>query len=162
MLYDNLGRERMNDYNQVVPHYITLNNFYINNNQILSSTSKKNGITDYYGSNNYNYNNDLNYKYNSPEHINNFLSQKRDVNQMNTHLRRAFLSPPSIQSTQKFKNILSKSEIIPFNDINAKKINSGKNLINIIVENKDGPKDSIRIYKSIDSIRRPPDIVENS
>ena len=162
MLYDNLGRERMNDYNQAVPHYITLNNFYINNNQILSSTAKKNRTTDYYGSNNYNYNNDLNYKYNSPEHINNFLNQKRGVNKMNPNLRRVFLSPPSIQSTQNFKNILSKSEIIPFDDINAKKINSGKNLINIIFENKDGPKDSIRIYKSIEAIRRPPDIAENS
>ena len=163
MLYDDLGKERINDYNQAIPNYITLNNFYINNNQILSSNAKKKGSNDNFGLNNYNYNNDLNYKYIPTEHMNNFISPKRGLDQMNTYQRRAFFSPPPIQSSQRFKSILSKSEFIPSDDnMNLKKINSGRNLFDIIFENKDGPKDSIRIYKSIGSIQRRPDIIGNS
>ena len=158
MLYDNLGNEIMNDYNQVIPNYITLNNFYINNNQILLSASKKNGPRDNYGLNNNNYNNDLNYKYNAQEHMNNFLSPKRGLNQMDTYQRKAFFSPPPIQTSQKFKSILTKSEV-PLDDMDVQRINSDRNLI---YENKDGPKDTIRIYKSIDAIKRHPDIIGNS
>ena len=162
MLYDNLGEEKMTDYNQTIPNYITLNNFYINNSQILPSTSKKKAPNDNYGLNNKIYNNDLNYKYNTPEHMNNFLSPERGLNQMSTYQRRAFFSPPPIQSNQNFKNILLKSELIPLDDMNINKINSDKKLIDIFFDKKDGPKDSIRIYKSIDAIRRPPDIIGNS
>ena len=167
MLYNNQERERerergrMNDYSQATPHYITLNNFYINNSQILSSNSKKNNNNDYYGKNYYSYNNDLNYNYNTPNHINHFLSPIRGSSQMSTYQRRAFFSPPPIQPNQKFKNILSKSEIIPSDNV-VKKMSSGKNLINVIFGNEEGPKDSINIYKSIDIIRRPPNIIENS
>ena len=162
MLYDNLGEEKMTDYNQTIPNYITLNNFYINNSQILPSTSNKKAPNDNYGLNNKIYNNDLNYKYNTPEHMNNFLSPERGLNQMSTYQRRAFFSPPPIQSNQNFKNILLKSELIPLDDMNINKINSDKKLIDIFFDKKDGPKDSIRIYKSIDAIRRPPDIIGNS
>ena len=162
MLYDNLGEEKMTDYNQTIPNYITLNNFYINNSQILPSTSNKKAPNDNYGLNNKIYNNDLNYKYNIPEHMNNFLSPERGLNQMNIYQRRAFFSPPPIQSNQNFKNILLKSELIPLDDMNINKINSDKKLIDIFFDKKDGPKDSIRIYKSIDAIRRPPDIIGNS
>ena len=158
MLYDNIGNEIMNDYNQVIPNYITLNNFYINNNQILSSASKKNGPKDNYGLNNNNYNNDLNYNYNAQEHMNNFLSPKRGLNQMDIYQRKAFFSPPPIQASQKFKSILTKLEA-PLDYMDALKIKSDRNLI---YKKKDGPKDSIRVYKSIDAIKRHPDIIGNS
>ena len=150
-MYDNYGTVSSNNLASVFPQYITLNNYYINNNQIHSPVPYRNNIYDYNLTNYNNYKNDLNHGfhgYDSPNKINNFmtfLSPQREI----THQKPAFFSPPPNKPYQNFENILSKFLSNPPDDIViVKKISSGKNLNNVILEADAGPKDHIKNNKS--------------
>ena len=154
MIYDNYETFPNNNINSVFPQYITLNNYYINNNQIHSSLPNTNKIYDYNLTDYNNYKSDSNYGYNgydSPKRVSNFmpfLSPQKEI----THQKPAFFSPPPNKPYQNFENILSKFHSNPPDDIViVKKISSGKNLNNVILKADAGPKDRVINYKSNES-----------
>ena len=105
MIYDNYGTIPSNNLSSVFPQYITLNNYYINNNQIHSPLQKRNNIYDYNQTNNYNNQNDITHErqpYDSPSRtskFNPFFSpQKEEV----THPKPAFYSP---QPNKPYQNL---------------------------------------------------------
>ena len=151
MMYDHYGTVPTNNLSSVFPQYITLNNYYINNNQIHSSLPKNNSIYDYNLTEYNNYKNDLNHGYHvydSPNRGTNFMpffSPQKEI----IHQKPAFFSPPPNKSYQNFENILSKFLSDPPDDIViVKKISSGKNLNNAILGTDAGPKDQTKNSKS--------------
>ena len=150
MMYDNYGTIPTNNLSSVFPQYITLNNFYINNNQIHSSLPNRKKIYDYNLTDYNNYKSDSNYGYHgydSPNRVSNFmpfLSPQREA----THQKPAFFSPPPNKPYQNFENILSKFLSDPPDDVViVKKISSGKNLNNVILGADVGAKDQAKNYK---------------
>ena len=150
-MYDHYGTVPTNNLSSVFPQYITLNNYYINNNQIHSSLPKNNSIYDYNLTEYNNYKNDLNHRYHvydSPNRGTNFMpffSPQKEI----THQKPAFFSPPPNKSYQNFENILSKFLSDPPDDIViVKKISSGKKLNNAILGTDAGPKDQTKNSKS--------------
>ena len=164
MMYDNYGTVPTNNLSSVFPQYITLNNYYINNNQIHSSLPNRNNIYDYNLTNYNNYKNDLNHGYHgydSPTRVKNFmpfLSPQRET----IHQKPAFFSPPPNKPYQNFENILSKFLSDPPDDIViVKKISSGKNLNNVILGTDAGPKDQVKSYKSNETNKIPWGVLGN-
>ena len=151
MIYDNYGTIPSNNLSSVFPQYITLNNYYINNNQIHSPLQKRNNIYDYNQTNNYNNQNDIIHErqpYDSPSRtskFNPFFSpQKEEV----THPEAAFYSPQPNKPYQNFENILAKFLANPPDDlVIVKKINSRKKMDNAILGTDNGPKDGVKNYK---------------
>ena len=163
-MYNNYGVLPTNKLNSVFPQYITLNNYYINNNQLHSSLPNRNNIYDYNLTNYNNYKNDLNHGYHgydSPSRVKNFmpfLSPQRET----IHQKPAFFSPPPNKPYQNFENILSKFLSDPPDDIViVKKISSGKNLNNVILGTDAGPKDQVKSYKSNETNKIPWNILGN-
>ena len=107
MMYDNYGTIPTNNLSSVFPQYITLNNFFINNNQIHSSLPKRNNNYDYNLTDYNNYKNDLNHgyhAYDSPNRVTNFMpffSPQKEI----THQKPAFFSPAPNKSFQNFYQI---------------------------------------------------------
>lgn len=149
MIYDNFGAIPTNNSSSIFPQYITLNNYYINNNKIRSPIPNRNNRYDNYGMN-INNNNHLihgNYGFDSPYRVNNlmtFFSPQKEI----TQSKSTYFSPPPNKPFQNFENIFSKIQINPPEIAMVTKIKRNKIMSNANLEVNDGPKDHVKNYQS--------------